>query len=32
MLAIDWQIDDPVLSPRDKMNQPLQWPIDLSPS
>jgi dTDP-4-dehydrorhamnose 3,5-epimerase len=32
VLGIDWQIGTPVLSPRDQMNPPLQWPIDLSPS
>jgi dTDP-4-dehydrorhamnose 3,5-epimerase len=32
VLGIDWQVDTPVLSPRDQMNPPLQWPIDLSPS
>jgi len=31
-LAIDWGIDEPVLSPRDQSNQPLQWPISLASS
>jgi dTDP-4-dehydrorhamnose 3,5-epimerase len=31
-LGIDWGVEEPVLSPRDQSNQPLQWPISLASS
>lgn len=32
LLAIDWGIDEPILSQRDRTNPPLEWPITLASS